>query len=59
MGKDNIKIILPHNKRYDFKMDFIRGIFEEIHIEWTNKELKTIERIKKEKEKNYERKNCK
>jgi hypothetical protein len=49
MGKDNNKIILPHNKRYDFKIDFIKGIFEDIHIEWTDKEIEMIGKIKKEK----------
>jgi len=51
MNRSNKGIIVPRNKRFDFKTDNLRGILENVKIEWTKKETRMINRIKREKEK--------
>lgn len=50
MGRDSKVILLPKNKRFDFKLDDLRGVLDDVKIDWTIKERKMIEKIKKEKE---------
>ena len=52
-GLRNQAIIVPRNKRSDFRMEIINGLslLSEIKVDWSDDELERIRQIKADKEK--------